>query len=214
MITNERRTQLDELRKSLGDFPLVPPKTQELLEKIVEARKPQMILELGSGKGFSGSVMLSTFDGANLVTIEKDPENYKQASAAYMNFEFFGRVLPVNADAEEVVKKMASASDPQKFDLIFLDCAKSTYIRMVDDLIELLSDEGVLVADDCLYFGKVFDGPELPEKKHRTIVVNLRKFIDKVSSDSRLTNVNMYNFDDGVLVATKKSQGSNQNESK
>lgn len=204
MISNERRKELDELRISLGDFPLIPEKTQELIEKLVETRKPKMVLELGSGKGFSGSVILSACEDACLVTIEKDKANYDEAMKNYITFEFYGRVLPVNADAEEVVKKMANASEPQKFDMIFLDCAKSTYVRMADELIELLSPNGVLVADDCLYFGKVFDGPELPEKKHRTIVVNLRKFIDKIKTDERLENVTMYNFDDGVLVATKK----------
>lgn len=204
MITEERKRELAELRKTLGDFPLIPKKTQDLLEKLVDARKPKMVLELGSGKGFSGSVILSTTDDVCLVTIEKDADNYHEATANYMNFEFYGRVLPINEDAEEVVKKMASVADPQKFDLIFLDCAKSTYIRMADELIDLLTPGGVLVADDCLYFGKVLDGPELPEKKHRTIVVNLRKFIDKIKADERLENVTMYDFDDGVLVATRK----------
>ena len=204
MINEQRRKELDELRATLADFPSIPKKTQELIEQLVDARKPKMVLELGSGKGFSGSVILSTTDDVCLVTIEKEKANYDEAMKNYITFEFYGRVLPVNADAEEVVKKMASSSDPQKYDMIFLDCAKSTYIRMADELIDLLNPGGVLVADDCLYFGKVMDGPELPEKKHRTIVVNLRKFIDKIKNDERLENVVMYEFDDGVLVATRK----------
>ena len=204
MISNERREELNKLRKELGDFPIIPEKTQELIEKLVEAKKPKMVLELGSGKGFSGSVILSTTEDSCLVTIEKEKSNYDEAMKNYITFEFYGRVLPVNADAEEVVSKMVSARDPQKFDMIFLDCSKSSYVRMADDLIELLEPNGVLVADDVLYFGKVMDGPELPEKKHRTIVVNLRKFIDKIKSDERLENVTLYDFDDGVLVATKK----------
>lgn len=204
MINEARKKELQELRLTLQDFPIVPEKTQELLEQLVEARKPKMVLELGSGKGFSGSVILSTTEDVCLVTIEKEKENYDEAMKNYITFEFYGRVLPVNADAEEVVRKMAEASEPQKFDMIFLDCAKSTYIRMADDLIDLLNPGGVLVADDCLYFGKVMDGPELPEKKHRTIVVNLRKFIEKIQNDDRLENVTMYDFDDGVLVATRK----------
>lgn len=204
MISEARKKELYELRQTLTDFPIVPEKTQELLEQLVEARKPKMVLELGSGKGFSGSVILSTTEDVCLVTIEKEKANYDEAMKNYITFEFYGRVLPVNADAEEVVKKMAEATEPQKFDMIFLDCAKSTYIRMADDLIDLLNPGGVLVADDCLYFGKVMDGPELPEKKHRTIVVNLRKFIEKIKNDDRLENVTMYDFDDGVLVATRK----------
>lgn len=204
MINETRRKELQALREELKDFPIIPEKTQELIEQLVAARKPKMVLELGSGKGFSGSVILSTTEDVCLVTIEKEKANYDEAMKNYITFEFYGRVLPVNADAEEVVEKMANASDPQKYDMIFLDCAKSTYIRMADKLIDLLNPGGVLVADDCLYFGKVMDGPELPEKKHRTIVVNLRKFIEKIENDERLENVTMYEFDDGVLVATRR----------
>ena len=204
MISEARKEELKKLREELKDFPIIPEKTQELIEQLVEARKPKMVLELGSGKGFSGSVILSTTDDVCLVTIEKEKANYDEAMKNYITFEFYGRVLPVNADAEEVVAKMASVEDPQKYDMIFLDCAKSTYIRMADQLIDLLTPGGVLVADDCLYFGKVMDGPELPEKKHRTIVVNLRKFIDKIEHDDRLENVTMYEFGEGVLVATRK----------
>jgi predicted O-methyltransferase YrrM len=60
------------------------------------------------------------------------------------------------------------------------------------------------VADNCLYFGKVLGEGEIPAKKHRTIVVNLRKFIDKIKNDERLTDTTIYEFDDGVLVTNLK----------
>lgn len=206
MINESRRKELNDYREKFKDFPIIRPKTQELIEKIVEARKPALILELGTGKGYSGSVMLSTYDGANLLTIEKDPDNYKEAMKTFVELEFFERILPVNADAEEVVKKLADAAKKtgQKFDLIFLDCAKSAYNRMADDLINLLNDGGVLVADNCLYFGKVLREPEIPAKKHRTIVVNLRQFIEKIKSDERLTDTVIYDIEDGVLVTNLK----------
>lgn len=205
-MTEEKRELLNKLRRELEAemFPLIPAKTQELIEKIVEARKPKMILELGSGKGYSGSTMLLADENACLVTIEREKENFDSANKAYMEFEFFGRVLPINADANEIVEKFANMKDKQLFDVIFLDCNKSSYIKMADNLIELLSPGGVLIADDVLYFGKVTSGEEMPEKKHRTIILNLRKFIEKIENDDRLENVTMYEFDNGVLVATKK----------
>lgn len=205
-MTEEQTKALKSLREKLEKemFPLVPQKTEELLTKLVKARKPKLILELGSGKGYSGSVMLLNSD-AGLVTIEKDKQNYDEALKNYMELEFYGRVLPVNASAEDVVKSIASAKEKQLFDLIFLDCAKSTYVRVLDDLVGLLSPGGVLIADDCLYFGKIYDGKEIPDKKHRTIVVNLRKFIKEVEEHQDLENVTMYEIDNGVLVATKKA---------
>jgi len=206
-MTEQQQKQLAEIREKLEKemFPLIPKKTEELLIKIVQKRKPKMILELGSGKGYSGSVMLLNSD-AGLVTIEKEKANYDEALKNYMELEFYGRVLPVNAPAEDVVKSIANAKEKQLFDLIFLDCAKSTYVRVLEDLIGLLSPGGVLVADDCLYFGKIYDGKEIPDKKHRTIVVNLRKFITAVEEDKRFETVTMYEIDNGVLVATLKDK--------
>ena len=204
MIREERKKELESYREKFKDFPIIRPKPQDLLELIVDKRKPQMILELGTGKGYSASVMLSAYDKAGILTIEKDENNYREAMQTLAELDFFERVLPVNADAVELVHKLASVKDGQKFDLIFLDCAKSRYIEMADELISLLSPGGVLVADNCLYFGKVLGEGEIPAKKHRTIVVNLRKFIDKIKNDERLTDTTIYEFDDGVLVTNLK----------
>ena len=72
-MTEEQKQSLKNLREKLEKecFPLIPVKTEELLIKLTTARKPQMILELGSGKGYSGSVMLVNSE-AGLVTIEKE----------------------------------------------------------------------------------------------------------------------------------------------
>lgn len=204
MEYKERIEELKKRREALGDFPIIRVKTQELLEELVKKRKPQMVLELGSGKGYSGAVMLTAYDGLNLLTVEKDKDNYNEAMKMYAELDFFERVLPVNADAEEIVEKLANSKTGQKFDLILLDCNKSSYNRMFDNVVELLSEGGVLVADDCLYHGKVFGEAEIPKKKHRTIVVNLREFIKKVEESDKLENVVLYEFEDGVLVATKK----------
>lgn len=204
MEKEERISQLQKYREQLADFPIIRVKTQELIENIVNKRKPQMVLELGSGKGYSGSVMLTAYDGLNLLTVEKDKDNYNEAMKMYAELDFFERVLPVNAAAEEIVEKLANSTTGQKFDLILLDCNKSSYNRMFDNVVELLSEGGVLIADDCLYHGKVLGEGEIPEKKHRTIVVNMREFIKKVEESDKLENVVLYEFEDGVLVATKK----------
>ena len=205
MIDAKRKNELEEFRKKLGDFPIVRPKTAELIEKIVDKLNPNMILELGSGKGFSSVLMLSASQKSNLLAIEKDKENFQDLLHTLAEYDFYDRALPVNADAEDITTSLVSAKTVQKFDLIFLDCNKSSYNRMYDKLITLLSDGGVLIADDVLYHGKVQGEPEIPEKKHRTIVVNMREFIEKVKNDNRLENVTLYEFEDGVLVATKKA---------
>lgn len=205
MINEKRREELKEFRKRLGDFPIIRPKTASLIEKIVDKLNPNMVLELGSGKGFSSVVILSASEKSNLLAVERDKDNFQELLFALGDFDFYDRALPVNADAEDITTSLVNAKNVQKFDLIFVDCNKSSYNRMYDKLITLLNDGGVLVADDVLYHGMVEGEPEIPEKKHRTIVVNMREFIEKAQKDNRLENVTLYDFEDGVLVATKKT---------
>ncbi len=212
MNKEERLNKLKEMRASQQDFPIIRENTEVLLTKVVETKKPMLILELGTGKGYSGSVMLTAHDGAGLVTIERDTDNYHEAVTSFANLEFFERIIPINATAEEVVDKMHDAlhledgkgAQGQQFDLIFLDCNKSSYNKMIDKLIDLLAPEGVLFVDNVLYHGMVNNG-EYPKHKHRTIVLSLREFIEKCKNDNRLENVALYEFDDGALVATKKA---------
>jgi predicted O-methyltransferase YrrM len=205
MINEKRREELKEFRERLGDFPIIRPKTASLIEKIVDKLNPNMVLELGSGRGFSSVVILSSSEKSNLLAVERDKDNFQELLFALGDFDFYDRALPVNADAEDITTSLVNAKTVQKFDLIFVDCNKSSYNRMYDKLITLLNDGGVLIADDVLYHGKVEGEPEIPEKKHRTIVVNMREFIDKAQKDNRLENVTLYDFEDGVLVATKKT---------
>ena len=205
MINEKRREELKEFRKRLGDFPIIRPKTSSLIEKIVDKLNPNMVLELGSGKGFSSVVILSASEKSNLLAVERDKDNFQELLFTLGDFDFYDRALPVNADAEDITTSLVNAKSVQKFDLIFVDCNKSSYNRMYDKLITLLNDGGVLIADDVLYHGMVEGEPEIPEKKHRTIVVNMREFIEKAQKDNRLENVTLYDFEDGVLVATKKT---------
>ena len=200
----EQERRLKELRTSQRDFPIIRPKTEELLKKIVIARQPNMILELGTCRGYSGIVMLSACPKSSLLTVERDKENYNEAIRNFIEFDMFERTLPINGDAVEVVEKLYGSAEKPKFDLIFLDCNKSSYVKVLPLISELLSDGGVLVADNVLYFGKVMDGKEIPDKKHRTAVVNLRKFISEVQNSPDFTNTTIYEIEDGVLVTTKK----------
>ena len=205
MINETRKKELKELRERFGDFPIIRPKTASLIEKIVDKLNPNMVLELGSGKGFSSVVILSASEKSNLLAVERDKDNFQELLFTLGDFDFYDRALPVNADAEDITTSLVNAKSVQKFDLIFVDCNKSSYNRMYDKLITLLNDGGVLIADDVLYHGMVEGEPEIPEKKHRTIVVNMREFIEKAQKDNRLENVTLYDFEDGVLVATKKT---------
>lgn len=199
---------LDKLREKYNSeenrFPIIRPETEKALLAIVAKRKPNSILELGSGVGYSGLRMLDVCKKANLVTVEKDKKNFEEALNNFSNGNVFDRVMPINADACDVVQSLANYGK-QKFDIIFLDCAKSKYIEMASNLTQLLEEGGILFADNVLYMGLVGQDRSIPIlHKHRTIVSNLRKFLDFCNSCEEFSSVQVVNQEDGFMVAIKK----------
>ena len=63
------------------------------------------------------------------------------------------------------------------FDLIFIDADKENYVNYVERGLELLSDKGVFVIDNCLWSGRVLD--ENDNEKSTIGIRNLNDFIAK-----------------------------------
>lgn len=188
---------IEKLKKFAKEnfVPIVRPKTSELLIEMVKKCNPKSILEIGTAIGYSGILMLNNTN-ANLVTIEKD-EN--MAKLAKQNFEQAGlskRVTLIHQDAMEYIN-----SETKKYDFIFLDGPKGQYVKYYPILLKLLNAGGTIFADNVLFQGLVLSN-ELPPKKNRTIVVNLRKFIDIVQKDARVES-NLLQLEDGVLIIKK-----------
>ena len=199
---------LDEIRKmnkqGRAKFMAVSEDSEKALLDVIDKLKPKTILELGSGIGYSGLVMLERAKDAYMVTIEVNKENYGKALQNYADNMCLDRILPVNADAEDVVQSLANYGK-QQFDLIFLDCNKSSYKRMISNLITLLPSGGVLFADDVLMTGLVNqDRSKQVPHKHRSMVNNLREFIDYCSGSSEFSSVQIIDKGNGILVAIKK----------
>ena len=157
------------------------------------------VLEIGTATGYSGLNFL-TIDNISLTTIEKDINRFEEAK---LNFENAGVVLMVTqiwGDAGEELKKLVN-SDSQ-FDFIFLDGPKGQYLHYLPYLNQLLVRGGILFADNILLGGLINDESRV-NHKNRTMVRNMKKFLDKImSSDEFQTEI--YEIDDGFAVCKKQ----------
>ena len=175
--------------------PIMKDESMSFLSKLCVENKPKRILEIGTYIGYSASVMLSSCE-AKVVTLEKIKEN---AELARKNLESFkDRVKVVECDAGEYIER----EDIDKFDLIFLDGPKGQYINYLPYLKRLLNKNGLLVADNVYFHGLVKNGGFVKHKL-RTLVVNLRKFLEAISCDDDF-DTTIYNFGDGLNVSRKK----------
>jgi len=174
--------------------PFIRENTKSLLIKLLQKHQPQKVLEIGTFLGYSASIILETLPNCSLKTIEKD----KQKSIdAQKNLSVFAeRVEVINLDAIEFLQ-----SNTEKFDFIFLDGAKGQYYKYLPFLEQALNIGGVLLTDDVLFYGLVNSDQKI-EHKHRTIVNNLRKYLQMLQDNPNF-KTEIFDFDDGVSVSVK-----------
>ena len=182
-----------------NNVPVVRPKTLEMLLSEVKKDNVKRILEIGTAIGFSGSKMLLANTHSMLVTIEKSEFMYKVAEKNFQRLGLNDRVTQILGDAKEVLNQMADAKE--KFDLVFLDGPKGQYLTYLPILKELLVDGGIIFADDVLFRGLV-QGDAWPKHRIRTLVLNLRKYLEEVQKSPFKSQ--LYDIEDGVCITQKE----------
>src|SRR3989344_6750677 len=114
-----------------------------LLEKIKKL-KPKKILELGTANGYSGIILGS--ENGKLTTIEIDPKIAEEAKNNFKRFKIKNRIIVGEANKEILKLK-------EKFDIIFIDHTKKGYIKVLENCIKLLNENGVIIADNINFEG-------------------------------------------------------------
>lgn len=191
--------------RGLHDFarknwvPILRDKSADFLCKIISDEKPKQILEIGTCIGYSGILMLENSPESFLTTIEKEEERAKQARINFEEAGYADRVKVINEDAEITINRLNL--ERKKFDFIFLDGPKGQYVKYLPVLKSLLTEKGILFADDIFYHGLVKEG--YPKHKHRTIVFRLREFIERITTDPDL-ETEIFDIEDGISVSVRK----------
>lgn len=196
--------QKDNLLQEIKDYakenfiPIVREDTAKRLAVVCRDYNPNKILEIGTAIGYSGIIMLKSCS-AHLFTIEKEGERASLAEENFKRYNFLDRITQFVDDAQIVIEKMCNSGE--KFDLIFLDGPKGQYVKYYLYLKKLLAKGGVLFCDNINLLGYVKQEGKIPHK-HRSMVNNLRKFIEILQNDSDF-ETEFYDIDDGYSISKK-----------
>ena len=182
------------------EIPVAKPETTKLLHILSLIKKPKKILELGTGIGCSAIILSKASENSSILTVEKNPDNYKEALSLIELNNLSARIKVINADGIDVLKDLREKNE--KFDFIFLDSAKAQYIDYYPYLTDMLNEGGLLVTDNVLYGGMVATD-ELMEHRKKTIVKRLRMYINALNNDKTLETV-VVPIGDGVAISIKK----------
>ena len=178
--------------------PIIRPETERILCSLIKERKPKRLLELGAAIGYS-SISFSRYiaeDGL-IITVERDEDRAQMARDNIEKANLNKKIRLIEDDALTLLRSM-----DRKVDIIFLDADKSHYIDYYEDCLRLLNDGGIIIADNVLFAGLVEKEGEA-ERKHRTIVNNLRLFLKTVEEDERVTT-DLLKIEDGIMIITKR----------
>ncbi|MBR5280028.1 MAG: O-methyltransferase [Clostridia bacterium] len=191
--------QLEALRVYAEEHrvPILRADAASFMRTLTTLHQPKRILEIGTAIGYSALLMHECSPEARIDTVEIDPDT---ALIARKNIEAGNakdHIRVIIGDGNEVLPAL-----PGPYDMIFLDSAKGQYIHLYDDLKRLLTLDGLLVCDNCIFYDKIFVNPEEAPHKHRTIVHNLREFLTKTTHDADYT-ASLLQVGDGMLIVTK-----------
>jgi predicted O-methyltransferase YrrM len=169
----------------------VSPDAGRLLQVLLKAVGARRVLEVGTLGGYSAIWIARALpDDGRLITLEAEPTH-----AAFAR-----RFLDRAGVAERVEVRegraldLLPALDGERFDAVFLDADKEPLPTYFEWALRLLRPGGLLIADNALWGGRVYDAAENDPRTQ-----GVREFNRRLASDPRVTGI-VVPTHDGVAI--------------
>jgi caffeoyl-CoA O-methyltransferase len=178
------------------NFPIIGPAAGNMCYQVARLIGAKNIFELGSGYGYSTAwfAMAVKENGGGIVHHVVWEEALSQRARSHLSK--LGLDDVVRYHVSEAVRKLKEEAGP--FDLIFNDIDKTGYPDSLPVIKEKLRPGGVLIIDNMLWDGRIFDkSDQSPDTQA------IREFTRRITAD-RGWIVSLVPIRDGLIVAYKK----------
>ena len=180
-----------------NNIPIMQKDGIEFLTQYIKKNKIKNILEIGSAIGYSAIKMALVDDSIKVTTIERDPLRYDIAVSNINKFNLNERINIILDDALNIELN-------DKYDLIFIDAAKSQYIKFFLKFDKNLNKGGVIVTDNLSFHGLVEDDSKTNNRNTKQLVKKIRKYIEFLK-ENKDYDTTFYKLGDGVAVSIKST---------
>lgn len=170
----------------------------QLLRMLVGISGAKDILEIGAFTGYSATCMASGLgsDG-HIDTLEINDELEDLMREGWDRAGVSERITLHIGDARETLTRLAA--EGHEYDFVYMDANKRQYVEYYELLLPMIRPGGLILADDVLWDGKVYQDP-LPTDKQ---TVGICAFNDLVATDPRVEAV-ILPLRDGLTLIRKK----------
>ena len=164
-----------------------------LLSIISKLIKPKKVLEIGTYTGYSAICIAEGMNKNGIIhTIDKNEELNTIQKKYFKKSGLENNIIQYNGCALDIIPKIE-----KKFDLIFIDADKENYINYFNLVIDKLNNNGVILADNVLWSGKVINSED-----HDLTTNVLREFNRMVNNDKRVETI-LLPIRDGISIIRK-----------
>jgi len=164
-----------------------------LLSIISKLIKPKKVLEIGTYTGYSAICIAEGMNKNGIIhTIDKNEELNTIQKKYFKKSGLENNIIQYNGCALDIIPKIE-----EKFDLIFIDADKENYINYFNLVINKLNNNGVILADNVLWSGKVINSED-----HDLTTNVLREFNKSVNNDNRVETI-LLPIRDGISIIRK-----------
>lgn len=189
---------LDIKEKALQNkIPIMQDEGIEFLTDYIQKHSIHSILEIGSAVGYSAITLASVNENIEVTTIERDESRFKEAVLNIQSMGLEDRITIYHADALEFSTSLT-------FDLIFIDAAKSQYIKFFEKYKNNLNKNGVIVTDNLSFHGMVEDISLTHNRNTRQLVGKIRSYIEFLKNNTEF-DTEFLKLGDGISVSRRKN---------
>ncbi|MEG0826165.1 MAG: O-methyltransferase [Bacilli bacterium] len=174
------------------NIPIMEKSGIKFLTEYIKKNKIKSILEIGSAVGYSALSMALVSKDIKIITIERDENRYLKALEN--TCKFADQITIINDDAFNVELK-------EKFDLIFIDAAKSQSIKFFEKFKNNLNKNGTIITDNIYFHGLTYSN-EIQSKNLRQMTKKIRDYVDFLKNNSEF-KTEILNIGDGLAISKR-----------
>jgi caffeoyl-CoA O-methyltransferase len=178
------------------NFPIIGPASGYLCYLVTRMLGARRVFEMGSGYGYSTAWFAKAVEengGGEVFHVVWDADLSKQARG---HLSALGCDNVVTYRVGEAVQTLRETEGP--FDVIFNDIDKEAYPESLDIIESKLRVGGVLIIDNMLWHGRIFDSSDKSPATE-----GVREFTRRITRDPKWAAI-LTPIRDGLIVAMKK----------
>lgn len=183
-------------------IPIMEKEGMNFLTEFIKLNKIKNVLEIGTAIGYSAINMALVDDDVTVTSIERDKDRYIQAVKNIKKIGLDSRITLILADALDF-------NTSEEYDLIFIDAAKSQYIKFFNKFSSNLKEKGYIVTDNINFHGLTNSDKSKMSRNLRQLIIKLEKYINFLK-DNEEFKTRFFEIGDGVAISRRKKKKNEQ----